>query len=70
MDARESDRLYEEHVKPLEATHGGQYASVSFQGDVVLASTLLEAVQRGVKAFGKDSSIVFHVGNKVVGHIR
>ena len=70
MDAQASDRLYEQFVKPLEDSHRGQYASVSLQGEIVLAPTLIDALQRGAKAFGKDNSIVFHVGNKVVGRLR
>ena len=70
MEQQESDRLYETFVKPLESSHRGQYASVSLKGEVVLAPTLIDALQRGVNAFGKDNSIVFHVGNRVVGHIR
>lgn len=64
------DRLYDQYVRPLEGSHRGQYVGVSLQGDIVTAPTLVDAVQQSVRKFGKDNSIVFHVGNRVVGHIR
>jgi hypothetical protein len=66
----ETDRLYDQHVKPLEASHRGQYVAVSWQGDVVMASTLVEVAQAAVAAFGKGHSIAFRVGDRVVGRIR
>ena len=38
----EADRLYDQYVKPLEASHRGQYAAVSYQGNVVLATLRLK----------------------------
>ena len=70
MDAREPDRLYEQFVKPLEGRHWGEYAGVSFEGEVVLAPTLVEVVQQSVSRFGKNNSVAFRVGHKVVGHVR
>jgi hypothetical protein len=66
----EADRLYNQYVKPLEASHRGQYAAVSYQGDVVIASSLVEVVQKAVATFGKANSVTFHVGDRVVGRIR
>lgn len=65
----DADRLYDQYVRPLESSHRGKYVAVSMQGEVELAPTLVDAVQRAVKAFGKDNSIAFHVGNKVVGRV-
>jgi len=67
---QEADQLYERHVKPLESVHQGEYVAVSLQGRTVFASTLLDAVQRGVGAFGKSNSVVFEVGEKAVGKLR
>jgi len=70
VNTHEADRLYEQYVKPLEQMHRGQYAGVSPDGEIVLASTLIDAVRKSVQSFGKDNSIVFHIGDRVVGHIR
>jgi hypothetical protein len=70
LDTRDSDRLYEQYGKPLESSHRGRYVGVSMDGEVVFASTLVDAVRRAVDTFGKDSSIVFRVGDKVVGRVR
>lgn len=65
----EADRLDDQYVKPLKVSHRGQYAAVSYQGDVVLASSLVEVVQKAVAAFGKGNSIAFRVGPRTVGRV-
>lgn len=67
--AEEADRLYDLLVKPLEGTHHGEYAAVSRGGELLLASSLLEAVEQARSAYGPDS-YVFQVGQKVVGSWR
>lgn len=65
----EADRLYDQYVKPLEPTHCGEYVGVSVDGKTVIGSTLIGVVQQAVTAFGKDNSVVFRVGDKVVGRV-
>ena len=66
----DADRLYEQHVQPLENVHRGKYVAVSLGGETILAPSLLEAVQRGSQAFGRGRNVVFKVGEKSVGKIR
>ena len=65
----EADRYYDQYVNPLETMHRGEYAGVSFDGKTVIGSTIFGVVQQAVTAFGKDNSIVFRVGDKVVGRV-
>lgn len=67
---QDSDRLYDLYVKPLEKEHKGKYATVDFSGETILASTLLEAIQKADDKFGSKQTITFKVGAKVVGKIR
>lgn len=65
----DSNKVYEKHVKPLEEKHKGEFAGVSYSGKVVLAPTLLEAMEQSVASFGKRNSFIFKVGDKVVGKL-
>ena len=67
---KDADRLYEQHVQPLENAHRGKYVAVSLGGETILAPNLLEAVQLGSEAFGRGRNVVFKVGEKSVGKIR
>lgn len=66
---QDSDRLYDLYVKPLEKTHKGEYIGVSLKGQTVMGSRLLEVIKQSVDAFGKNNSVVFKVGDKVVGKL-
>jgi hypothetical protein len=68
-EEQEADRLYEQYVKPLEQEHWGEFAVVSPEGKVVLAPSLLDAVQKGTSMFG-PGNFVFKVGPKAVGKWR
>jgi hypothetical protein len=69
LSLRDSDRLYDQYVRPLEVNHRGQYTGVSLQGGVVLAPTLVEVVQKAVSQFGKNNSVAFRVGPRAVGRV-
>src|SRR5579884_1292205 len=43
---RQVEELYERYVQPLEGEHTGEYAAVSDDGRVVLASSLAEVMDR------------------------
>ena len=62
----EANRLYERYGKPLEAEHWGEYVAISPQGEVVLAPTLVDAMQRATETLGRGNSI-FKVGERGVG---
>ena len=64
-----ADRIYEQHVKPLEPAHMGEYALVAADGQVVLTSTLVEAAWQAAQAPNKKN-FIFKVGAKSVGKIR
>ena len=65
----EADQLYQQYGKPLEQEHWGQYVAISRTGEIVLAPTLVEAMQRARDAFG-PGSFVFKVGEQAVGKWR
>ncbi len=65
----EADRLYEQYGKPFEAEHWGEYVAIARDGRVVLAPTLLEAVQQAASVLGSDNH-VFKVGERTVGKWR
>ena len=64
-----ADRIYEQHVRPLEAAHMGEYALVTADGLVVLIPTLVEAAWRAAQAPSKKN-FIFKVGTKSVGKLR
>jgi hypothetical protein len=70
IDGQDSDRLYLQYVEPLEDAHAGKYAGVSFDGRTVIRSTLIDTIQESVSQFGKGKSVVFRIGDKVVGRVR
>ncbi len=70
LNLRESDRLYDQYVKPIENRHRGEYVGVSLDGDTVIGSTLIGVIQQSSARFGKGKSVVFRVGDKVVGRVR
>jgi hypothetical protein len=67
---QDSNRLYERYVRPLEPEHRGRYATVTLTGDVIVAQTLLEALQEAEDRFGQEPTVTFKIGAKVVGKIR
>jgi hypothetical protein len=62
-DLREAESLYDRYVRPLESDHRGEYVAVSKDhGKVVLAPTLLAAMEKAEKEFGAGT-FLFKVGN-------
>lgn len=66
---QEADRLYREYGEPLEAGHRGDFVAITRQGQVVVAETLLEALERATERYG-PGSYVFQIGSASVGRIR
>jgi hypothetical protein len=64
-----ADRIYDQHVRPLEPAHMGEYALVTADGHVVLTPTLIEAAWRAAQAPNKKN-FIFKVGTKAVGKLR
>ena len=48
----ESDMLYEQYGKPLEAQHRGEYLAVSPQGNILIGPDLDELIDRAVEKLG------------------
>lgn len=65
----DANKAYEKYVKPLEQKHKGQFAGVTYTGKIIIAPTLLEAMQQSANNFGKRNSFVFKIGDKVVGKL-
>lgn len=66
---RVADRIYDQHVRPLEPTHRGEYALVTADGQVVLMPTLVDAAWRAAQSPDKKN-FIFKVGTKSVGKLR
>ena len=64
-----ADRIYEQHVRPLEPAHLGEYALVTADGQVVLTPTLMEAAWRAAQAPSRKN-FIFKVGTRSVGKLR
>lgn len=65
----QADQLYERYGQPLEATQAGRYAAISPNGQIVLADTLLEAMDQALMAFG-PGNYIFKLGARSVGRWR
>ena len=64
-----ADRIYDQHVRPLESAHRGEYALVTADGHVVLMPTLVEAAWRAAQVPSRKN-FIFKVGTKSVGKLR
>lgn len=62
-------QLYLAHGAALEAEHWGEFLAVSQTGDVLLATTLHEAIASGLRAFGRGN-VIFKIGERAVGAVR
>jgi hypothetical protein len=58
---QQSEDLYRRYVEPLERDHQGEYVAVSESGEVILAPTLLEVMDRAEKRL-LPGSFLFKVG--------
>jgi hypothetical protein len=66
---KQADILYENHVRPLEAEHSGDFVAVSPDGRIILESSLLELTRKAKTDLG-PGSFVFKVGERAVGRWR
>ena len=64
-----ADDLYERFGRPLESEHWGEFVAIMPDGRMVLAPTLLAALERAATSF-EPGGFVFKVGERVVGRIR
>ncbi len=65
----EAHRVYDRYVKPLEPEHWGEYVVVTADGQSVLGSSELDAVDKGLATLGRGH-FLFKVGDVAVGKIR
>ena len=61
----EADRLYDQYGKPFEDTHWGQYIVITNDGKTVIGATMVEAAQRGLRAFG-PGNYLFKIGERAI----
>lgn len=59
---RQSKDLYQRYVKPLEKDHEGEYIAVSEDGQIVLASTLPELLDKAEQDL-PPGNFLFKVGD-------
>ena len=62
----ESDILYEQYGKPLEAQHRGEYLAVSPQGDILIGPDLDELIDKAIEQLG-SGTFIFKIGAVAVG---
>lgn len=64
----EGDRLYTNHVAPLEQEHRGEYAAVAPDGRLMRGKTSYEVSLPASEAFGRGN-FVFKIGDRVLGRL-
>ncbi|MHB8573848.1 MAG: hypothetical protein ACYDCQ_00810 [Dehalococcoidia bacterium] len=62
----ESDRLYEQFAKPLEAEHWGEFVAIAPDGRSILGETANQVGRAAMAAFG-PGNFVFKIGPRVSG---
>ena len=62
----DSDMLYEQYGKPLEAQHRGEYLAVSPQGDTLIGPDLDKLIDKAVEKLGAGN-FIFKIGDVAVG---
>ena len=62
----DSDMLYEQYGKPLEAQHRGEYLAVSPHGDTLIGPDLDELIDKAVEKLG-PGNFIFKIGDVAVG---
>lgn len=67
--AQQADLLYEQHGKPLEAEHWGEFGAIAPDGRTVISPTLREVTQRAKAELGLGV-FVFEIGPRAVGRLR
>ena len=60
----ESERLYEQYGKPLEAEHWGEYVAISRDGRMLLGASADEVGRAANDTFG-PGNFIFQVGPRV-----
>lgn len=68
-ETSDADALYERYGKSLEDEHWGRYVAIAPDGRVILAATVVEALQQATASFGPGSHI-FKVGERAIGKWR
>jgi len=67
--SRLAEQLYEEHGKPLEQVHFGEFLAVSREGNTVVGPDLRKVLRQARLALG-PGSFVFKVGERAVWNWR
>ena len=67
--SQEAHRVYDQHVKPVEEAHEGEYALVTPDGQVMFAPTLVDIMKLGQERASRDN-FIFKVGDVALGKVR
>jgi hypothetical protein len=62
---RKSEEIYRRHVSPLEQEHSGKYIAVTEAGEVVLAPTLSELIDKAERELS-PGNFLFRVGDLAI----
>jgi hypothetical protein len=65
----DTDWLYDQYGKPLEADHWGEYVAIAWDGRTLLGSEVHDLVNRAVDAFGPNYTI-YKVGPRAAWKFR
>ena len=61
--AEQKRRLYQQHGKPLEKEHTGEYVAISTDGRTILGTRIGQVLRQAVDTFGRDNFALARVGH-------
>lgn len=63
---QQADALYEQHGKPLEEKHSGEYVAISSDGKTIIGSSVFEVMEEAKQQLG-TGNFIFKIGARSVG---
>lgn len=66
----EDERLYQQHGKPLEAEHKGEYVAIGPTGELILGKDDVAVLRQAIARFGSGNFAFRRVGYKAIGKWR
>ena len=66
-NAKERQRLYEKHGKPLEDEHGGEFLAIAFDGRTIVGKDDGEVLRKAIKDLGSGNFVLARVGQLTFG---
>jgi glutathione synthase/RimK-type ligase-like ATP-grasp enzyme len=68
--AGEDEKLYEQFAKQLEAEHSGKFVAIAQDGNLIVESDQILALQKAIKTFGKGNFAFRKIGSRALGKWR